>query len=105
MLLATIQYWILTALTVACFVMEVAALVDALRHRADAYTAAGKLTKPAWGAILGVSVLLGIVSLPNSVLQFIFLIPVVAAAVYFTNVRPALLQVQGRGPSGPYGPW
>ena len=103
--LGTIQFIILTVLTVAGFALEVIALVDATRHRKDAYTAAGKLTKNYWLLILGISVAVGVISLPDGVLNFLFLLPVVAASVYLVDVRPALRQVQGRGSSGPYGPW
>jgi hypothetical protein len=103
--LGTIQDVIMTVLTVAGFGLEVFALVDATRHRKDAYTAAGKLTKTYWLIILGISVAVGVVSLPKYILTFLFLLPVVAASVYLVDVRPALRQVQGRGSSGPYGPW
>jgi len=38
--------------------LSVFGLVDALRHRPDAFTAAGKKTKNFWLAILGVAVAL-----------------------------------------------
>ena len=110
----TIQYVILLALAVGALALEAWALVDALRHPASSYTAAGKLTKPIWLAILGVATAFGFLGLPvggggaiNS-LGFLALIGVVAAAVYLTDVRPAVRQMRGRGGgrnSGPYGPW
>ncbi|MEP7036307.1 MAG: DUF2516 family protein [Dermatophilaceae bacterium] len=80
-------------------------LVDALRHRPDAFTAAGKRTKKFWLAILGVSVLLSLFLFPAPFsLQWIF--AVVGSGVYLADVRPALRQVMGRGSNnGPYGPW
>jgi predicted CDP-diglyceride synthetase/phosphatidate cytidylyltransferase len=94
---------ILGLLALAC---EVFALVDALRHRPDAYLAAGKRTKNFWMILLLVAVVLGVITLFN-VLNLFGLIGFIAAAVYLADVRPALRQVSGRGrsPVGPYGPW
>ena len=81
-------------------------LVDAVRHRPDAFTAAGKRTKNFWTIVLAVALAVGIITLFN-VLNFVGIIAFVAAAVYLTDVRPALRQVTGRGRpnQGPYGPW
>jgi Protein of unknown function (DUF2516) len=79
-------------------------LVDALRHRPDAFTAAGKRTKNFWLAVLGACVLLSLFLFPSPFsLQWI--IAVVGAGVYAADVRPALRRVMGRGSSnnGPYG--
>jgi len=94
---------ILGLLALAC---EVFALVDALRHRPDAYLAAGKRTKNFWMILLLVAVVLGVITLFN-VLNLFGLIGFIAAAVYLADVRPALRQVSGRGRrnDGPYGPW
>jgi hypothetical protein len=74
-------------------------LVDALRHRPDAFTAAGKRTKNFWLAILAVCVLLSLFLFPAPFsLQWI--IAVVGSGVYAADVRPALRKVMGRGSSG-----
>jgi hypothetical protein len=104
-----IQSLIVEVLGVAAFATEVYALVDALRHRADAYVAAGKLTKQLWSLILVVAVLVGFVVI-FSPLSLFGIIPFVAAVVYLVDVRPALRAASGRGGSGgshmgPYGPW
>ena len=101
------QSLILSLLSLAAFAVEVFAFFDAMRHRADAYTAAGKLTKNKWVAILGVATLIGFVFLANNPLGFLSIIAVVAALVYVVDVRPALQRVSGRGSasSGPYGGW
>ncbi len=104
-----IQNLIVLVLGLAAFVTEVFAFVDALRHRSDAYVAAGKLTKPKWLIILGVAMAIGFVVFVNP-LGFIGIIAFVAAAVYLADVRPALQPYSGRGGSGgthmgPYGPW
>jgi len=85
---------------------EVFALIDVLRHRPDAFVAAGKRTKTFWTIVLAVALAIGIIFVLN-VLHFIGIIAFVAAAVYLADVRPALRQVSGRGRStqGPYGPW
>ena len=68
------------------------AFVHAAMQRADAYTAADKLTKPVWLVILGVALLLTVV------LQGVFgaMIAACAAGVYLVDVRPRLLEVQGK---------
>lgn len=97
------QSLIVLVLWVVALGAEVLALVDAVRHRPDAFVAAGKRSKTFWVAILGVAVAVGFVT---SVLSMFGVIAFVAAAVYLADVRPALAQVTGRGGrSGPYGPW
>jgi len=93
-------------LGLAALACEVFALIDALRHRPDAFVAAGKRTKNFWMILLLVAVVLGVVTLFN-VLNLFGLVGFVAAAVYLADVRPALRQVSGRGRrnDGPYGPW
>jgi|SRR3954469_14244679 hypothetical protein len=105
----SLQNLIVLVLGLAAFITEVFAFVDALRHRSDAYTAAGKLTKQLWLIILGVAMAIGFVVFWNP-LGFIGIIAFVAAAVYLADVRPALQSATGRGGSGgshmgPYGPW
>lgn len=107
-----LQGYVIIVLAVAAFGMEVYALVDAARTRADAFTVAGKLTKAKWVAILAVSAALGFLALPiggggalNS-LGMLSIIAVVASAVYLADVRPAVRQIRGGGGRpGPYGPW
>lgn len=88
--------------------VKVWALVDAIRHRTDAYPAAGKRTKTLWVAILSVAAAVQVITL--NPLNFLDLIGVAAAIIYLVDVRPALQQVEGgrggRGSQmGPYGPW
>lgn len=103
------QSLVLVVLSFVVFAMEVFALVDAYRHRAEAYTAAGKLTKNKWLAILGVAAVIGFLFLFNSPLNFLSIIAVVAVGVYLADVRPALQQYSGRrgrgGGGGGYGSW
>lgn len=64
------------------------AFVNALTFPAQAYTAADKLTKTAWSAILGLALAFQIVFVGSfSIFQIAFTI---AAFVYLADVRPAL---------------
>jgi Protein of unknown function (DUF2516) len=109
----TLQYFIVLALSLIAFGVEAFALVDALRQRKDAFVAAGKLTKQLWLIILAVAAAFGFLALPfgsggfTSPLGLLSIVAVVAAAVYLTDVRPAVRQTRGGGGgrSGPYGPW
>ena len=102
------QSWVLLILGVAALAVEAFAFVDALRHRTDAYPAAGKRTKPFWLVVTGVCLLVGFVTVFNIIGSILGIIAFVGAAVYLADVRPALRQVTGKGgrsSSGPYGPW
>ncbi len=71
------------------------AFVHAALQRPDAYTAADKLTKPVWLVILGVAVAM------TSILGPVFgvlgtVIAACAAGVYLVDVRPKLLEIQGK---------
>ncbi len=83
------------ALQIAVALTAVYAFVHAALQRPDAYTAAEKLTKPVWLVILGLAVLL------TSLLSFVFgvlgmAIAACAAGVYLVDVRPKLLEIQGK---------
>jgi uncharacterized membrane protein YbhN (UPF0104 family) len=82
---------VLGVLQLAVFAASVYAFVHAAMQRSDAYTAADKLTKPVWLVILGVGGLLALV------LQVMGMaIAACAAGVYLVDVRPRLLEVQGK---------
>ena len=76
--------WVALAVTVYAF-------VHAAMQRPDAYTAADKLTKPVWLVILGGAALLSWVLGVTGMV-----IAAVAAGVYLADVRPRLLEVQGK---------
>ena len=102
----SIQGVIALVFGVASLVLSVFGLVDALRHRPDAFTAAGKRTKNFWLVVLGVAVALSFYTVASPfTLPWIF--AVVGAGVYVADVRPALRKVMGHGSSnnGPYGSW
>lgn len=103
--LLQLQSTVALVLGVVLLAMQVFALIEAVRYRADAYTAAGKLSKPIWIGICAVAVAIGILSI-NWPLSIFEIIAVVAAGVFLADVRPALRRVLGRSKSnGPYGPW
>jgi len=82
---------VLGVLQIIVFATTVYAFVHAAMQRRDAYTAADKLTKPVWLVILGVCGLLALV------LQVMGMaIAACAAGVYLVDVRPRLLEVQGK---------
>ncbi|MGZ8803458.1 MAG: DUF2516 family protein [Mycobacterium sp.] len=83
--------YVLFALQVAVLVTAVYAFVHAAMQRPDAYTAADKLTKPVWLVILGVGVLLALVLGITGVA-----IAAVASGVYLVDVRPKILEIQGK---------
>ena len=82
---------VLWVLEIAVLLTAVYAFVHAALQRSDAYTAADKLTKPVWLVILGAAAIL---SLWLGVLGTA--IAAGAAGVYLVDVRPKLLEVQGK---------
>ena len=95
------------ALAVAAFVVETWAFIDAIIRPTQAYTAAGKQTKPIWMIILGVAFVLGLYSAAyGGVTGFLSVAAFVAAAVYLVDVRPKVRGIRsGSSSNGPYGPW
>jgi hypothetical protein len=83
--------YVLFVLQIAVVVTAVYAFVHAALQRPDAYTAADKLTKPVWLLILGIGVLLALVLGITGVA-----IAAVAAGVYLVDVRPKILEIQGK---------
>jgi hypothetical protein len=86
---------VMYVLSVAVLLTAVYAFVHAALQRSDAYTAADKLTKPVWLVILGGGAAV------TSILYPLFgvlgmAVAAVAAGVYLVDVRPKLLEVQGK---------
>ncbi|OHV04576.1 hypothetical protein BKN37_09430 [Mycobacterium talmoniae] len=91
MMLQAVPGTVMLILQIAVLLTTVYAFVHAAIQRPDAYTAAGKLTKPAWLGILGVSVLL------TWLLQILgVVIAACAAGIYLVDVRPKILEIQGK---------
>lgn len=96
------------ALTLAAFVVEGWAFVDAIIRPAQAYVAVGKQTKTIWLIILGVAFVVGAygAAYGGSPVGILSIAAFVAAAIYLADVRPKVKEFRGRGgSSGPYGPW
>ena len=93
--LAHLDAYILLAIWIAGIPVGLYAFVHALLQRADAFTAADKLTKPAWLGITGVALL--VLVLLRGPMTIIWLAGLVAALVYIVDVRPRVTEVQ-RGP-------
>ena len=98
-------------ISIAAFVVEAWAFVDAVRRPAPAFAAAGKQTKPIWLLILGVATVVGLgYAFYLGGASAISILPVaafVAAAIYLVDVRPKVREFKtgNRSGSGPYGPW
>jgi xanthine/uracil/vitamin C permease (AzgA family) len=90
--LANLAGVIVFVLVVLVFCVGVYSFVHAAVQRPDAYTATGKLTKPVWLAILGVSLLLALLLRD----AFGAAIAACASGVYLVDVRPKLLEIQGK---------
>lgn len=101
------QYLVLVVLAVAVFAVQLAALIDALRRPAGAFTAEGKLTKPIWLAILGAAAAIGLLGLPPLMLtstSFFNVLAVAPAVIYWVDVRPRVKPYGSGGGSGPRRP-
>lgn len=90
LLVYQILYW--TAVPVGIF-----AFIHAALQRGEAYTAADKLTKPAWLGITGGATALLVLNLLVSGSMLFYLVGLVAVLVYLVDVKPAVTEVQ-RGP-------
>lgn len=95
------RYWIFAVIAVVLFAVEIWALVNALRFRPDAYTAAGKRTKLFWGLLTGLALLIGFLSLPAPVgrggaSMLLMIIGIVISGIFLADVLPALRSVMER---------
>ena len=80
--------------TLALFVLQAWAFIDAVSRRPEAFVAANKLTKPAWLLILGLALLAHMLIWdPISILN---LAGAVAAIVYMVDARPAMRSLTQR---------
>ncbi len=78
-------------------VVALFAFFHALSQRVDAYTAAERMTKPAWLGITGGGLAAMLLFDPGSVGSIFWLAGLIAVLVYMVDVRPKLIEVQ-RGP-------
>jgi hypothetical protein len=98
-LLYDLDDWVLWAIWLVAIPVGGYAFVHALMQRADAFTAADKLTKPAWLGITGASalVLFFFQDGPLGSGALFWLAALVAVLVYIVDVKPAVVGVQGGG--------
>jgi len=87
---------VLYVLIWAVFLATVYAFIHAAMQRPDAYPAVDKMTKPVWLIILGVAAALCFFFGVQTLDIFFPTIAAVAAGVYLVDVRPKLLEVQGK---------
>nr|WP_243795972.1 DUF2516 family protein [Saccharopolyspora gloriosae] len=92
-----LQFWILKVIWLAGLPLGLYAFVHALMQRADAFTAVGKLSKPAWLGITGAGLIM-LAVFTNGPITIIWLAGLVAVLVYLLDVRPKVADVQ-RGSS------
>ena len=88
-----IQGGIMLVVFFVLLAVKIYAFGSSLLFSSEAYTAAGKLTKPAWCIILGLGVALQLVGSPIGFISIAFTI---AAFVYLADVRPALANLTRR---------
>jgi hypothetical protein len=75
-------------------VVKLFAFINSLLYSSEAYSAANKLTKPAWTIILGLGLVVQLVlGGPLGIINLVFTI---AALVYLADVRPALSSLTRR---------
>jgi hypothetical protein len=87
------QSYLMLAVAVAILAVKVFAFVSSLLFSTESYRAAGKLTKPAWCAILGLGMACQMLFSPLNFINVAFMI---AAFVYLADVRPALASLTRR---------
>jgi hypothetical protein len=96
-LLQSLDLWVFWILYRLAIPVGLFAFIHAALQRADAYTAADKLTKPAWLGITGGATALLLLNLLGGGQLLFYLIGLVAVLVYLVDVKPAVTEVQ-RGP-------
>ena len=84
------------AVVLLLLVVKVFAFANSLMYSAESYTAAGKLTKPAWALILGLGLVLQVLLINSSPINLLTLGFTIAAFVYLADVRPALAGLRRR---------
>ena len=92
-LLNRLDYYVMMACWFVGIPVGLFAVIDAARARADAFSAADKLTKPTWLAITGGG--LAVLLLFRGPWDLLWLIGLIAVLVYLVDVRPSLIEVQG----------
>jgi hypothetical protein len=87
---------VLVAIQLLVLIVAIYAFVHAALQRSDAYPAAGKMTKNAWLGITGGAVALALVTNIIGLGITGIAITAVASGIYLVDVRPKVLEVQGK---------
>ncbi len=91
-----LELGIVLVVDLVLLVVKVYAFVNSLTWSGQHYTAANKLTKPAWTIILGLGLVLQLLMLRSSPINLLSLAFTIAAFVYLADVRPALASLSRR---------
>ncbi|HEY2205350.1 MAG TPA: DUF2516 family protein [Pseudonocardia sp.] len=93
-LLRSLDSYIMMACWIVGIPVGAYAFFHAARSRPDAFTAADKLTKPAWLGITGGGFAL-LVIFRDGPITLLWVVGLIAVLVYLVDVRPSLIEVQG----------
>jgi hypothetical protein len=85
------EYWLLFVIGWGITVFTLWALIDCAIRKGPAFPAAGKLTKPTWLLMTGLSTLVSL--LPG--VGLLAIVATTVAAVYLADVRPAVREISG----------
>ena len=86
-----VETFVTLVVLIAFLVIEVVAFINCLTQRADAFPVVGSLSKNAWMAILGGSILLTLLCTASlSRISLFAFAAITATAIYMLDVRPAL---------------
>ena len=96
--MAVLDFWIFQIIYFAAIPVGVFAFVHAVLQRSDAYTAADKLSKPAWLGMTGGGAAALILFQFGQRGTILWLAGLIAVLVYLVDVKPSVTEVQ-RGPS------
>ncbi|GAB2540174.1 DUF2516 family protein [Brachybacterium huguangmaarense] len=91
-----IQSWIFIVLFGALVLLELWALLNALRFPPGAYVAADKRTKIFWVLLTAGAVLLGLIALWGAGSMLFGIAGIIMAGVFLADVLPALRRVMSR---------
>lgn len=104
-LVLNIEQWLFLGLGLLALGIELWALADCVQRKPASFEATFKRTKSFWlgmtGGAAGIGALTALIG-PQGLFGLLQLAAVIAACVYLADVKPAVSEVQG---SGPYGPW
>ena len=99
------ELWLFRVLGYLALAIELWALVDCAQRKPASFEATFKRTKSFWlGLTAGAAAIGALTAIFGGIGLFglLQLVAIIAACVYLADVKPAVSEVQG---SGPYGPW